>query len=80
MNESWIFKLAAIAAFAPSADNSQPWILRWNGEELSVGFRVCDQPHKLFSAGSHATLIAAGAVVEHLELALAANDIPANWL
>ena len=65
-------RLAQVALLAPSADNSQPWRLTWNGTVLRVGY---DQPRcagKLFQSRSHASLIAAGAVAENLEQTLAA--------
>lgn len=53
------------ARAAPSADNSQPWQLRWDGIRLSVHYR----PHPgidPFGPGGHATLISVGALSENL--------------
>jgi len=79
MNAIWIRKLAAVAALAPSADNSQPWTLRWDGSELAIAFALRHKTHNVFAADSHATLLSVGAVVENLEAALFANAVPANW-
>lgn len=60
------------ARAAPSADNSQPWQLRWDGARLSVHYR----PHPgidPFGPGGHATLIGVGAVAENLCQAIAPN-------
>lgn len=79
MDANWIHKLAAEAALAPSADNSQPWTLRWNGSELAIAFAPRNQTHNVFAAGSHATLLSVGAVVENLQSALMAHSIHSNW-
>lgn len=57
------------ANHAPSADNSQPWQLNWDGNMLTVHFR----PHPgidPFGPGGHATLLSIGALAENLAQAL----------
>jgi hypothetical protein len=80
MNANFIPQLARIGALAPSADNSQPVRLRWNGQELSLHYA---ERHAggggVFDADSHATLMAVGAVLENLDMALAANGVAADW-
>jgi hypothetical protein len=79
MDLDWISNLAAVAVRAPSADNSQPWALRWDGNELSIDFALRDKTRSLFPADSHATLLSVGAVTEHVQAALITNGIAANW-
>src|SRR5262245_61989312 len=79
MDTNWIRKLAAITALAPSADNSQPWKLYWDGIKLAITFAVHSDVPRIFSAGSHASLLSAGAAIEHLQVALDANTVAANW-
>lgn len=67
-----IERLAQAALLAPSADNSQPWRLTWDGIVLRVGYDQTRCAGKLFQHRSHASLIAAGAVAENLEQTLAA--------
>src|SRR5262249_8385193 len=78
MDTNWIRKLVATTALAPSADNSQPWKLYWDGMKLAITFAVHSDTH-IFSAGSHASLLSAGAAIEHLHVALDANMVAANW-
>lgn len=79
MDANWVRKLAADAALAPSADNSQPWTLRWNGSELAIAFALRHQTHNVFAADSHATLLSVGAVAEYLQGALTTNAMHASW-
>lgn len=79
MDANSIRKLAKAAALAPSADNSQPWTLRWNGSELAIAFALRHKTHNVFAADSHATLLSVGAVAENLQDALNANAAAANW-
>src|SRR5262245_47666466 len=79
MDANWIRDLAAIGALAPSADNSQPLSMRWTGSNLVIGFASRNQEAHLFSASSHATLLAVGALIENLDSALKANAIDASW-
>lgn len=67
--------LASVSLWAPSADNSQPWIVGWDGNELSLAFRQRQPYHSVFSAGSHASLLSIGSSVELLFAALSANKI-----
>lgn len=57
------------ARAAPSADNSQPWQLRWDGTRLTAHYR----PHPgldPFGPAGHATLLSIGALSENLTQAL----------
>ena len=55
-------RLAEAAIRAPSADNSQPWSLDWDGATLAVQHR--DSASDTFGRGAHASLLSAGHVVE----------------
>jgi hypothetical protein len=79
MNTATARKLAAIAALAPSADNCQPWVLRWNGSALAIEYAPRQPELQVFGAGSHATLLAIGALVANLESAIATNGMSATW-
>ncbi len=79
MNANWVRKLAGIGVLAPSADNSQPWTLRWNGSELAIAFAPRHTTHNVFAAGSHATLLSVGALAENLQIALATNAVSPHW-
>ncbi len=56
---------------APSADNTQPWTFRWNGDALSVVFAERESPSVL-GPESPATLMSMGAVAENIVQAAAA--------
>lgn len=79
MDINWVRKLASVAARAPSADNAQPWVLRWDGRELAVIFAQREGIKSIFPADSHATLLSVGAVIENIETAISANAVCANW-
>jgi hypothetical protein len=79
MHSNWIRQLAAVAARAPSADNCQPWMLYWDGEELAIHFVSRQPAHNVFASGSHATLLSVGALVESLDSAFAENATDAYW-
>jgi hypothetical protein len=55
-------RLAEAAIRAPSADNSQPWSLDWDGATLAVQHR--DSASDTFGRGAHASMLSAGHVVE----------------
>lgn len=61
----FVVDLARAAAAAPSADNSQPWQIKYCEPQLSIGFaeRVAG---KTFAADHHATLLAIGAATENI--------------
>lgn len=79
MDKNGIRQLAAAALRAPSADNSQPWALRWKGDWLEVEFSQRAKTSDVFVAGSHATLLSVGAVMDHLRVALEANHLAADF-
>ena len=51
---------------APSADNSQPWSLRVDGEQIVIEYEADRLRGALFSRSHHATLLALGCVIENL--------------
>ncbi len=51
---------------APSADNSQPWCLKWDGNSLSVIYDIARVQGQTFPANSPATLLSLGAIVENI--------------
>lgn len=79
MDASFISQLAAVGALAPSADNCQPWELRWTGQALELAYAARHPDTNVFGADSHATLLGIGAVAENLQAALAANGVDAAW-
>lgn len=64
IKNSTIRTLAELAHTAPSADNSQPWRLNWDGDYLTVGYDTERVLGKTFPADSPATVLSIGAVVE----------------
>lgn len=77
MEQAFIRQLANVAASAPSADNSQPWQLAWDGRSLAIHFAA--RAGALFQSDSHPSLLAAGAVAEHVQAALDANGVAGHW-
>src|SRR5688500_14800274 len=75
IDKAWVRKLAAVAVQAPSADNCQPWSLRWDGRNLAIDFAQRGEGN-LFGATGHATLISVGAVAENIEAGLTTNQLP----
>lgn len=67
--------LLEAARCAPSADNSQPWQLRWNGRTLAVGYDGTRVKNVTFAPENPATLLAMGALLENLQQAAAAAEI-----
>lgn len=70
--------LGMAGCHAPSADNSQPWQIRWNGEVLEV---VYDSPRAsgtTFDRDDPATLLAMGAVIENINQAALAIGLSLN--
>lgn len=66
LTNTTVRKLAELAHTAPSADNSQPWRLSWNGETLAIAYDTERVSSKTFPADSPATLLSVGAVVENI--------------
>lgn len=79
MYSEWLKQLAFVALRAPSADNSQPWVLRWSGKSLRLEFAQRNKASNIFVANSHATLISIGAVMDHLQVALETNDAQVDF-
>lgn len=65
---------ARAAAHAPSADNTQPWRLRWDGEQLTLCAREPAPGALGFPAQHPAVQIALGAAAENLLQAAAGID------
>lgn len=74
-----ILNLATAAATAPSADNSQPWKLVWDGRHLALASSDRHDRNALFGPDSHATLLSVGAAMEALSATLAHNGRNARW-
>lgn len=79
MDIDWVRKLAAVVARAPSADNSQPWMLRWDGDEFTITFALRNKRYNLFTSDSHATLLSVGAVAEYMDAVFVLNRMPVQW-
>jgi len=67
--------LLEAARWAPSADNSQPWRLCWDGKALAVGYDAARVQGATFPPESPATLVAMGAVLENLHQAAEAVSV-----
>jgi hypothetical protein len=74
-----IEQLVACAALAPSADNCQPWTLRWTGDALELHHVLRHPDSNVFDADSHATLLSIGGLAENLDAALAHNGVQGEW-
>ena len=79
MSLSLIQELAGAAARAPSADNSQPYLLRWNGRRLALHYAERHPDYSVFGPASHATLLSAGGVIEYLQQILEASGVAPQW-
>jgi hypothetical protein len=79
MTSPFIEQLAACAALAPSADNSQPWQMRWSADGFELRHVARHPDTNVFGADSHATLLAIGGLAENLDIALAANGVTGQW-
>jgi|KBSMisStandDraft_5_1062788.scaffolds.fasta_scaffold02348_4 hypothetical protein len=79
MKLNCVRELASLAACAPSVNNCQPWELRWNGDELRVGFSRRLNMHSVLDARSHANLLSVGALMANLQNGLAANSVQYDW-
>lgn len=79
MTSPFIEQLAAYAALAPSADNSQPWRMHWTGTRFELHHVARHPDSNVFGADSHATLLAIGALAENLDMALATNGVAGTW-
>ena len=73
--QSQIDYLFEVARCTPSADNSQPWRLRWNGKTLAAGYDALRVKNVTFAPENPATLLAMGALLENLQQAAAAAEI-----
>lgn len=64
---------------APSADNSQPWLLEWHDPTLTVSYDTARVSDKTFPANSPATLLTMGAALENINQAVNAAECPIIW-
>jgi hypothetical protein len=67
-------KLADAGHTAPSADNSQPWHLCWDGTTLAISYDRQRVQGLTFPAWAPATLLAIGGVLEHISQAAEALE------
>lgn len=79
MTSPFIEQLAACAALAPSADNSQSWRMHWTGTRFELHHVARHPDSNVFGADSHATLLGIGAMAENIDAALAANGMAGAW-
>jgi hypothetical protein len=79
MDHAPIEQLAALANAAPSADNSQPATMRWDGSTLAIAYAPRHPATNVFGADSHATLLAVGGLIENLQRTLDANAVATQW-
>jgi len=75
--------LALAATCAPSADNSQPWRVSWDGEALELTYDRARVSGRSFAPEDPATLLAMGAAIENIHQAARAigasvNEAPAS--
>ena len=75
-SHSTISTLAMAGHTAPSADNSQPWHLYWDGTALTINYDHERVQGLTFSAWSPATLLSMGGVIEHISQAAEALATP----
>lgn len=79
INPEFLRQLAATGASAPSADNSQPGCMAWDGRTLSINHALRHPHYNVFGPDSHATLLSVGALIENLSAGLAANGMATDW-
>lgn len=75
MQSALIRKIAEIGHQAPSADNTQPWRMAWDGTELGIFYDVARATGKTFPAESPATLLSIGALIENIMSATTARQL-----
>lgn len=66
--------LVALAARAPSGDNTQPWTFSWDGQILTVLFDPT-KAHHVLDAGMSAAKISLGCVIESIAIAATAYGL-----
>jgi hypothetical protein len=66
MQSNLIRKIAELGHKAPSADNTQPWRMEWDGTKLSVFYDTDRVEGKTFPAESPASLLSIGALIENV--------------
>lgn len=67
MNKQTARRLAQCAHQAASADNSQPWLFRWEGEHLVIAYDTQRVQGNTFPPLNPATLLAVGGCIENIE-------------
>lgn len=66
ISQKILLGIVAAGHRAPSADNTQPWHLSWDGEKLSIHYDQQRVNGATFPAESPSTLLAIGALIENL--------------
>ena len=66
--------LVALAARAPSGDNTQPWTFSWDGQILTVDFDPT-KAHHVLDVGMSAAKISLGCVIESVSIAASAYQL-----
>lgn len=76
-----ISELIHITTQAPSADNSQPWVFRQQGDVVECSYSTSGRFQDPFGPVGHASLIAAGALHENLNLITGGRvEVLTDWL
>jgi hypothetical protein len=76
-----ISELIRIATQAPSADNSQPWVFRQQGDVVECSYGTSGRHQDPFGPAGHASLLAAGALHENLHLTTGGRtEVLGDWL
>lgn len=72
-----IIEIIRIAVCAPSGENAQPWRFVVSGDTLSV-FNLTDADTSLYNGGQRGSLVAHGALLEHISIAAKHHQLEAN--
>ena len=74
-----LMKIMQAAHQAPSADNSQPWRLKWQNSCLEVYYDTARVGDKTFPSDNPATLLSIGAIIENIRQAAQAINCPVRF-
>ncbi len=72
-SSSIIRKVAELAHHAPSADNTQPWRMEWDGRHLAIFYDTPRVAGTTFPPNSPGSLLSIGALIENI------MTVAANW-
>lgn len=78
-NPEYYELLARCISWAPSADNTQPFSVRFDSEKLTLYYDEKRVAGTTFPASAHASLLAAGCAKENLRQLLNASDMKATF-